>query len=121
MDEAGFIDLNRKIGEAEFTRDDAFLRGVLSDELVFKRASGAIVTKEEYLTELKKPENTYEYLFSEDIRVTASGNAALVSLLVYAKGRRGEKEFSGVFRNQRVFVRKEGNWQCSLWVNSVVS
>ena len=76
------------------------------------------MTKDEYLAELKKPENTYEYLTSENIKAQVKDENALVSLIVRAKGKRGEKEFEGKFRNLRVFVSKEKNWQCMIWHNT---
>ena len=112
------IGLNVLIGEAELNRDENFLRDVLADELVFRRANGSIVTKDEYLAELKIPENTYEYLHSENIKAQVKDENALVSLVVRAKGKRGEKEFEGKFRNLRVFVRKDKNWQCVIWHNT---
>ena len=109
--------LNAQIGEAELRRDENFLRDVLADDLVFRRASGKVVTKDEYLTELVKPENKYDYLISEDINVKLNDDVALVSLFVRAKGRRGENEFEGKFRNLRIFLRKEDKWECLIWFN----
>lgn len=112
------IGLNVLIGEAELNRDENFLRDILADDLVFRRANGSVVTKREYLEELVKPENTYEYLYAENIRSQVKDDTALISLNVRAKGKRGEKEFEGTFRNLRVFVRKEKNWECVIWHNT---
>ncbi len=112
------IGLNVLIGEAELKRDKKFLGDVLADELVFRRANGTVVTKDEYLSDLEKPENTYEYLFSEDIRAQVKDENALVTLVVRAKGKRGEKEFEGRFRNLRVFAVDGKNWQCVVWHNT---
>ena len=112
------IGLNVLMGEAELSRDESFLRAILADDLVFRRANGAVVTKEDYLSELIKPENTYENLSAENIKAQINGEAALVSLIVRAKGKRGEKEFEGNFRNLRVFLQRDKNWQCAVWHNS---
>ena len=112
------IGLNVLIGEAELNRDESFLRDVLADELVFRRANGSIVTKDEYLAELIKTENIYEYLHSENIKAQVKDENALVSLVVRAKGKRGEKEFEGKFRNLRVLARKDKNWECVIWHNT---
>lgn len=112
------IGLNVLIGEAELNRDEDFLSGVLSDELIFRRANGSIVSKEEYLTNLMKQENTYEFLHSENIKAQVKDDTALVSLNVRAKGKRGEKEFEGNFHNLRVFINKAKNWQCVIWHNT---
>lgn len=112
------IGLNVLIGDAELNRDENFLREVLADDLAFRRASGAVVTKDEYLSELIKPENTYEYLRSENIKAQINTDAALVSLVVSAKGKRGEKEFEGRFRNLRVFINDGKSWRCAVWHNT---
>lgn len=58
------IELNIKIGEAEKQRQEDFLKGVLADDLIFRRASGKVVNKVEYLADLVNPDNKYEYLIS---------------------------------------------------------
>jgi hypothetical protein len=121
MDESELESLNRKIGEAELMRDAAFLGEILAGELVFRRAGGKVVTKEEYLADLIKPENTYEYLESNNIQAIADEETALVTLFVKAKGKRGETEFAGEFENLRVFVRRAAKWQCIVWFNRKIS
>lgn len=112
------IGLNVLIGKAELNRDEKILREVLANDLVFRRANGSVVTKDEYLSELIKPENTYEFLHSENIKAQIKDENALVSLVARAKGKRGEKEFEGEFRNLRVFVKNEQNRQCVIWHNT---
>jgi len=110
--------LNEDIAKAEYNRDEGFLDKVLSDSLVFKRADDSVVDKKQYLAGLTNPENKYDYVIPQEIKVTQNGDIAFVSLLVYAKGTRGGKEFIGTFRNQRVFMKKDGDWRCHIWVNS---
>lgn len=117
--------LNREIGEAEKRRDVTFLDGVLADALVFRRASGAIVNKGQYMADLVAPYNTYERLDSTQIEVTLHEDTAIVSLLVNAKGMRRnaegqDVEFEGIFRNTRIFLKsQDGNdWRCSVWFNT---
>lgn len=112
------VRLNRQIGEAELKRDEKFMREVLADELVFRRANGKIVTKDEYLSELMKPENSYELLRTENIKTAVTKENALVSLTVITKGKRGETEFEGEFQNVRVFVKRKNEWQCIVWFNA---
>jgi len=116
MDE--LITLNEQIAKAEYNRDEAFLQKVLSESLVFKRADETVVDKTQYLAGLTNPENKYDYVIPQEIKVTPNGDIAFVSLLVYAKGTRGGKEFIGTFRNQRVFMKTGGGWQCHIWINS---
>lgn len=113
--------LNIRIGDAELRRDELFLKNILADDLVFRRADGKIVSKEEYLAELVKSENTYDYLESENVKVAVNDENALVSLSVRAKGRRGEIEFEGKFQNLRVFVKQAEKWCCVVWFNTRIT
>jgi len=111
--------LNVAIGEAEKQRDKDTLDQILVNDLIFRRVSGVVVDKATYLEELLKPENTYNYLCSEvvDVNLSKSQNAAIVTLHVCAKGKRGENPFEGVFRNIRFFKKGEQGWQCHAWFN----
>jgi hypothetical protein len=123
MDQRDLIEINTKIGEAELARDDQFLRDVLDEKFQFRRANGELVNKEHYLETIISPLNTYDYLESEKLEVTVYENSAVVSLLVRAKGTRhkgrsDEKAFEGVYRNLRLFVKRDGDWQCAMWCNT---
>jgi ketosteroid isomerase-like protein len=114
-------DLNAKICAAEMERNAAYLASILADDLVFRRAGGAHVTKEQYLEVLRNEDNTYEYVHCDDIEViTVDPNTAFVSLLVWAKGRRGEEGFKGIYRNTRLFRRRDGDWRLAVWFNTPV-
>jgi hypothetical protein len=56
----GLRDLNVAIGTAEKEHDVEFLRDVLHDDLVFRRADGTVVGKDEYLGALQ--DRTYDVL-----------------------------------------------------------
>ncbi len=111
--------LNVAIGEAEKQRDKDTLDQILANDLIFRRVSGVVVDKATYLEELLKPENTYNHLCSEvvDVNLSKSQNAAIFTLHVCAKGKRGENPFEGVFRNIRFFKKGEQDWQCHMWFN----
>lgn len=110
---------NRKIGEAEIERDIKFLRDHLSNKLIFRRAGGQIINRETYLADLISPENTYEYVNSENVEVLEySEDIALASLRVRAKGKRADTTFEGIYRNTRLFLKHQGIWQCAIWFNT---
>jgi hypothetical protein len=112
MDEEKLKELNERIGKAESEGDEEFLREVLADELVFRRASGKVVTKEEFLAEVQKNKSERQ---SKDIKVNLDEerNTALVSLIV--------RVMESEFKNLRVFVRNENEWQCLMWFNTKIS
>lgn len=120
-DETVLIELNRRIGEAEKARDDQFMAEILSEKLVFRRASGIAVNKTNYLENLANPANTYDQLDVSEIEVQIFQDVAVVSLCVQASGQRGDKSFSGRFRNLRIFMKEVDaphGWRCHMWFNT---
>jgi uncharacterized protein DUF4440 len=112
-------DLNREMGRAENERDTQFLAEHLAEGLVFRRGDGSVIDKKTYLAGLASPENTYEFIHIEDVEVLGYGeDTALVSLRIWAKGRRSGKDFEGIYRNTRLFLRLGDKWQCALWFNT---
>ena len=119
-DQAELIELTKRLGDAEKGRDEKFMRDVLSDALVFRRANGTIVNKTLYLEGLTNPANTYDRLNTEDVEVRTYQDIAVVTLCVDAAGMRGGKPFAGKFRNVRIFMKDNTaphGWRCHMWFN----
>ena len=117
------ITLNEKFGEAEKARDTAFFEEALSDDLIFRRANGLIVTKQIFLADLKSPDNNFDRFDAEVEEPTVYDGApatALVSVRVRAKGKRCTTEFNGLFRNTRFFVKENDRWRCVFWFNTKI-
>jgi glyoxylase I family protein len=112
----GLRDLNVAIGMAEKEHDLEFLREVLHDDLVFRRADGTVVGKDEYLDSLH--DRTFDVLDVEISDVDARDESAVVTAIVTARGTSAGVRFGGTFRNVRTFVRDEERWRCRLWVNT---
>jgi hypothetical protein len=122
--EQELVELNIELGKAEQRREQADvdrLNQLLSDNLIFQRANGAVVNKATYLADLVKPENTFEYLHSEFLEAKVLEDKAVVSLIVRAKGQRGDSQFEGIYRNIRFFLKQDGHWQLSVWHNTKLS
>ncbi len=121
MDTQILIDCNNLIKDAEFTHNKKALENILSDDLVFHRASGIIESKVSFLSSL---DNTvYEFLENSSVetKFNNSENYAISVVLVKAKGINKVKEtaFEGTFRNIR-FFRKTQKWQLFAWYNEKV-
>jgi len=112
--ESALIELNRQIADKEQQGAAAkeFFQTHLSDQLIFRRASGKVVRKEDFLEGLKN--NQFKTRDPEDISVTLQGDRALVTLVI-----RTTKENSPEqrFRNIRLFSRSGDNWIVELWYN----
>lgn len=117
------VALNEQIGEMEQTGGEkalAFFCDHLSDQLVFRRASGKIVGKWEldgFLSSLKK--NPFSSRRSEDISVTELNDRALVTLMVV--GTRVDDGSVHRYRNIRLFTRSADNWILEVWYNYEVT
>lgn len=85
--------LNIDIGKAEQQRNKDTLDRILANDLIFRRASGAVVDRDTYLEDLQNSENTYIDLCSEvaDIKLSKFQNATVLSLCVHTKGKQGKK------------------------------
>lgn len=120
LDDTPLRHLATRMGESEKSRDAEFFEAVLTENLTFRRANGAVVDKATFLKDLQNSANNYDMLESEDISATVYEGVAVVTLLVRAKGMREGKPFSGVFRNIRIFVHEPGKqqpWQLHAWFN----
>jgi hypothetical protein len=114
------IDLNEAFAHAELWADVEFFRCYLADGLRFRRASGKVVDKATFLTDLVDPGNRNQRLAAREIEVLLYGeDLAVCSMIVDVKGSRGGTIVSNSFRNTRTFVRSEGVWKCAVWFNSV--
>lgn len=124
-DQSELIALVQQMGADERDRHVNKMREILSDDLLFRRANGSIVTKTQYLEQLENPQNSYDYLESENIEASVNENAgqktAVVSLLVVARGQKGDTSFAGVFHNVRLFVKEAEGWRCRVWLNTKVA
>ena len=118
-------ELNRRMNVEE-TRGAAglpFFRDLLDQTLRFRRASGAIVTREEFLIDLADPANGRERIETMgDVDCDVYENCAVVSVLLQVAGHNGPKSFDGLFRNIRIFHRTspESPWLLNVWFNDAV-
>ncbi len=112
-------DLNKRIGEMEQKQGEEahlFFNAHLSDQLIFRRASGKVVGKSEpegFLDSLKKP-SPFTSRVPEDISVALLDDRALVTLIVV--GTRADGSV-GRYRNVRLFSRSGDDWILELWYN----
>jgi hypothetical protein len=114
------VDLNNDIGVMEQRQGKEaheFFNALLSDQLIFRRASGKVVGKSEpeggFLASLNNP-SPFTLRQSEDIHVSLIGNRALVTLIVV--GTKADSS-SNRYRNVRLFSRSGDAWILECWYN----
>jgi len=111
--------LNKEFATAELTTDVGFFQTRLAEGFQFRRVTGKVVDKSQYLSDLGAPGNTSEKVEADQIEVLCyDADLALCSMIVNFKGMRSGKPAEGKVRNTRVFVRSEGLWKCALWFNT---
>jgi hypothetical protein len=112
------VSLNARIGEMEQQGADAatFFGELLSDDLVFRRASGKVVGKSGpggFIDGLKN--NPFTSRTAEDVAVQQVGTRALVTLIVVAT--RKDDGTVHRYRNIRLFSRAADRWVMECWYN----
>lgn len=100
-----------------------FYRELLDQTMRFRRANGAVVTRDEYLIDLANPDNRREQIEPVGtIDCTVFENTAVASVLLRVKGINAGTAFAGTFRNVRIFHReaRDKPWRLKVWFNDKV-
>jgi hypothetical protein len=113
--------INRSMAKYEVERDDAaraFFEGILDPLLVFRRASGKIDNKAQFIEGLAQPYPFDELVpqFIEIRRAEDVPHAALVTLILVCKKKGAYDKY---FRNIRLFTDSGSPYGCQLtfWYN----
>jgi len=112
--------INSSIGTWEQERDAEAIEkldDLLSPELLFRRADGSIVGKPEFMAALRGP-SPFATRAAEDLEVEIKGDRALGTVTVVTTKADGTK---GRYRNVRMFVRRDDQWQLEFWFNDDVT
>lgn len=109
------VGLNTQIAQMEQQGESSreFFQKYLSDQLIFRRASGKVVDKSAFLEGLRN--NPFASRVTEDISVDLLNDRALVTLIVI--GTRKDDNSVHRYRNIRLFSRKGDDWILELWYN----
>jgi ketosteroid isomerase-like protein len=105
--------LVKDITSAVVRRDHAFLERTYADEYFHVHATGVVRTKAQWLADHRAGRTRLEYSRPDDIQVRIYGDTAVALYHLRAKGRLAGRELAeGEIRGMRVFVRRNGRWQC---------
>jgi hypothetical protein len=100
-----------------------FFRNLLDQTLRFRRASGAVATRDEFLIDLANPLNRRDRIEPVgEIACEVYENSAVASVLLRVEGRNGDTPVKGLFRNIRIFHRDGAGkpWMLKVWFNDRV-
>ncbi len=111
--------LNLQFGEAEKSKAIDFFEKHLSDDLLFRRASGKLHNKEQFLKALQDPKLVYHDIKTTIVEIALSddNNKAVVKAIVCAKIANDGKDIEGHFMNLRFFEQQNSYWQLTSWYN----
>lgn len=116
QDEQMLAELNRQISEAEKQGNKSFFEDTLAENLIFRRASGQVVTKQKFLDDLAT--DVFDILIADIDNVKIYQNTAVVVVYITAKRKVDEQE--GMYLNIRVFTKDSNQWKLSAWFNNKV-
>jgi ketosteroid isomerase-like protein len=108
--EAQLVALMRQIDRAHQTSDAATLDRIWADDYVLTDYRGIVKERAQALAEWKAGEHRYGSYVSDDIRVRAYGDVAVVTARV-TRASLSDPQNVGQFRHTRVFVRQHGRWR----------
>jgi len=111
----------KQVTEAAVKGDTAALDKALADDFRRIQSDGRVLTKAQVLEGFKSGNMKFDLFDESDIEIRFYGDVAVLISTANIKMRSLEgKEFSGQFRNSRVFVKREGNWRVVLFHSSKI-
>jgi ketosteroid isomerase-like protein len=108
--EEQLVALMREIDRAHQMSDAATFDRIWADDYVLTDYRGVVKERAQALAEWKAGEHRYSSYASDDIRVRAYGDAAVVTARV-TRASLSDPQNIGQFRHTRVFVRQHGRWR----------
>jgi len=103
--------LQEESRKAALKGDASFLEKHLADNYVGVSGSGAQVTKDQAIQELKSGAIKFESIDVRDTKIRVYGNTAIVDSLASLKMTSNGKPINGDYRATFVWVKQKGSWK----------
>jgi ketosteroid isomerase-like protein len=117
--------LLREFLEAAGRSDRAIFDKFFADDVIYTRATGAVITKADIMESLGKPtpasegKSTYS---AEDITVHEYGDTVIVAFRLVGRTEHDDgKGETAHYRNTGTFLRRNGRWQAAAWQATKIS
>ena len=110
--EQELIKLENDWNNALVKRDVAALGRIVADDWTIIDSDGIIVTKTEFLVNLKSGADVYTSAVGDEWKVRVYGDAAVVLGRLTGKEQYKGKDLSGQYRYTDTWIKKAGRWQC---------
>ncbi len=110
--ETKILALENAWNQAQIRHDAAALGTLLPDTFVYTDYDGTVMTKAQFLVDLKDPAYVATLVANENVHVFAYDNAAVVTGTYHTKGKYKGKPFEHWGRFTDMWVRQDNLWQC---------
>ncbi|MBK9016377.1 MAG: nuclear transport factor 2 family protein [Saprospiraceae bacterium] len=107
--------LERQRFEAMTTKNLAFLRNVLADDLTYVHSNGLLENKEQHLANISSGKLVYSTMLPEEIKVRVHGKSAVITGIVKVTGILNEKPFDIRLRYTDFYIKEKGKWRLTAW------
>jgi len=106
------LKLEKDFEQAVVTNNAEAIGKFLAGDWVIIDSDGGVIDKSRFLSAIKSGALTHEMMESDDVKVRAYGDTAIVTALTTTKGKFAGQEFSARERATDFFVKQGGRWQC---------
>jgi hypothetical protein len=110
---------------------DAFLKGgaegaavldkIYAEDYTGIRGDGRVLTKTQEIEAYKSGAIKYQTNETKESKIHVYGTSAVSTSLAFSTNTRNGKTFSGMTRNVRVWIKKQGQWKCVYFQTTRVS
>jgi len=91
--------------------DTETLDRILAEDFIFTDPEGRLLTKAEWLADLKSGELNFESIHLDNLQVRMYGDAAVANGRVTVKAQSKEGGFNGQYCYTDMYVKRNGQWQ----------
>lgn len=110
--EQQLIKLENEWCDAELKTDLAFFERIFADDFIMLDPEGVVLTKGQYIANLKSGESVFTSITSDNIRVHLYGDTAVVFGRETLKGQSKGVDISGQYLWTDTWVKIESHWKC---------
>jgi Domain of unknown function (DUF4440) len=109
------IDLEQRRFTAQVNKDEAVLREILSDDLIYTHSSGVVEDKKMFIANVLNRRWDYRDIKTEDqvVRLYGSKTAVVTGLAIMKVG-----EMNLRLRYTTTYIRRKGRWQMVVWLST---
>src|SRR5579864_7928303 len=106
------IVLERLWNEAQVTRDERALEGMIAGSFVNTEWDGEVSERGKFLADIKDPKFKSDLVAIQDLKVSLYQNAGVVTGAYHTKGSYNGKPYDHLGRFTDTWIFQEGKWEC---------